>query len=132
MVSTTKETFRKTWNAKYTLRSHFEAVRALVFHSANPLLITASDDRILKLWNLHKTIPAKKSASLDVKPLYTFRSYTEPVLCLAMYSTGNRCYSGGLDGMIHCWTLSLANIDPYDSYELNVFSHTLTGHTNSV
>ncbi|XP_011140671.2 striatin-3 [Harpegnathos saltator] len=132
MVSTTKETFRKTWNAKYTLRSHFDAVRALVFHPADPVLITASDDHTLKLWNLHKTVPAKKSASLDVEPLYTFRSHTGPVLCLAMCSTGNRCYSGGLDGMIHCWTLPSANIDPYDSYEPSVLSHTLTGHTNAV
>lgn len=60
IVSTTKETFRKTWNAKYTLRSHFDAVRALVFHPTDPVLITASDDHTLKLWNLHKTVPAKK------------------------------------------------------------------------
>ncbi|RLU22551.1 hypothetical protein DMN91_004829 [Ooceraea biroi] len=132
MVSTTKETFRKTWNAKYTLRSHFDAVRALVFHPTEPVLITASDDHTLKLWNLHKTVPAKKSASLDVEPLYTFRSHTGPVLCLAMCSAGNRCYSGGLDGNIHCWTLPPPNIDPYDSYDPSVLSHTLTGHTNAV
>ncbi|XP_076228777.1 connector of kinase to AP-1 isoform X3 [Nomia melanderi] len=132
MVATTKETFRKTWNAKYTLRSHFDAVRALVFHPTEAVLITASDDHTLKLWNLHKTLPAKKSASLDVEPLYTFRSHTGPVLCLAMCSTGNQCYSGGLDGMIHCWTLPSANIDPYDSYESSVLSQTLKGHTNAV
>lgn len=132
MVATTKESFRKTWNAKYTLRSHFDAVRALVFHPTEAVLITASDDHTLKLWNLHKTLPAKKSASLDVEPLYTFRSHTGPVLCLAMCSTGNQCYSGGLDGMIHCWTLPSANIDPYDSYEPSVLSQTLRGHTNAV
>ncbi|XP_031770932.1 striatin-3 isoform X3 [Apis florea] len=132
MVATTKESLRKTWNAKYTLRSHFDAVRALVFHPTDPVLITASDDHTLKLWNLHKTLPAKKSASLDVEPLYTFRSHTGPVLCLAMCSTGNQCYSGGLDGMIHCWTLPSANIDPYDSYEPSVLSQTLKGHTNAV
>ncbi|XP_025157227.1 striatin-3-like [Harpegnathos saltator] len=89
MVSTTKEIFRKTWNAKYTLCSHFDAVKALVFHPADPVLIIASDDHTLKLWNLHKTVPAKMSASLDVEPLYTFRSYTGLVLCLAMCSMGN-------------------------------------------
>ncbi|XP_043285857.1 striatin-3 isoform X2 [Venturia canescens] len=132
MAATTKETFRKTWNAKYTLRSHFDSVRALVFHPTDPVLITASDDHTLKLWNLQKTVPAKKSASLDVEPLYTFRSHTGPVLCLAMCSTGNRCYSGGLDGNIHCWTLPSANIDPYDSYEPSVLSQKLTLHTDAV
>ncbi|XP_066582711.1 striatin-3-like isoform X2 [Prorops nasuta] len=124
--------FRKTWNAKYTLRSHFDCVRALVFHPLEPVLITASDDHTLKLWNLHKTVPAKKSVSLDVEPLYTFRSHTGPVLCLAMCGTGNRCYSGGLDGNIHCWSLPSANIDPYDAYEPSVLSQTLTGHKDAV
>lgn len=73
-----------------------------------------------------------RSASLDVEPLYTFRSHTGPVLCLAMCSTGNQCYSGGTDGMIDCWTLPSANIDPYDTYEPSVLSQTLKGHTNAV
>jgi len=75
-LSSSKEAFRKTWNAKYTLRSHFDGVRALAFHPTEPVLITASEDHTLKLWNLQKTVPAKKSASLDVEPLYTFRSHT--------------------------------------------------------
>lgn len=59
-IATTKESFRKTWNAKYTLRSHFDCVRALAFHPVEPVLITASEDNTLKLWNLQKTVPAKK------------------------------------------------------------------------
>lgn len=55
-----KEPCRKTWNAKYTLRSHFDGVRALAFHPVEPVLITASEDRTLKLWNLHKTVTTKK------------------------------------------------------------------------
>lgn len=72
-IASNKEAFRKTWSAKYTLRSHFDGVRALTFHPTEPVLITASEDHTLKLWNLQKTVPAKKSASLDVEPLYTFR-----------------------------------------------------------
>lgn len=60
MAANNEEPFRKSWNAKYTLRSHFDGVRALVFHPTDPVLITASDDHTLKLWNLHKTVPAKK------------------------------------------------------------------------
>lgn len=55
-----KDAFRKTWNPKYTLRSHFDGVRALAFHPVEPVLVTASEDHTLKLWNLQKTVPAKK------------------------------------------------------------------------
>ncbi|XP_062128659.1 striatin-4 isoform X4 [Drosophila sulfurigaster albostrigata] len=124
--------YRKTWNAKYTLRSHFDGVRSLIFHPEEPVLITASEDNTLKLWNLQKTVQAKKSASLDVEPLYTFRAHTGPVLCLGMSSNGETCYSGGLDGNIECWQLPSPNIDPYDCYDPNVHSGTLEGHTDAV
>lgn len=52
--------FRKTWNPKYTLRSHFDGVHALAFHPVDPCLVTVSEDHTLKLWNLTKTVPAKK------------------------------------------------------------------------
>lgn len=131
-VANSKESYRKTWNAKYTLRSHFDSVRALAFHPQEPVLITASEDHTLKLWNLQKTVPAKKSASLDVEPLYTFRQHTGAVLCLAMSTTGEQCYSGGLDGDINCWNIPSSNIDPYDSYDPTVLRSILEGHTDAV
>ncbi|KAG5893065.1 hypothetical protein JTB14_014845 [Gonioctena quinquepunctata] len=131
-IASSKEAFRKTWNAKYTLRSHFDGVRALAFHPTDPVLITASEDHTLKLWNLQKTVPAKKSASLDVEPLYTFRCHTGPVLCLAVSGTGEHCYSGGSDGAVNCWNVPNSNIDPYDLYEPDILNAALHGHSDSV
>lgn len=131
-ISATKESFRKTWNAKYTLRSHFDGVRALAFHPVESVLITASEDHTLKLWNLQKTLPAKKTAALDVEPLYTFRAHSGPVLCLAMSATGEECFSGGLDHTVRCWTVPSSTLDPYDSFEPGVLSGTLWGHTDAV
>ncbi|XP_070499649.1 striatin-3 [Chironomus tepperi] len=131
-VNNSKESYRKTWNAKYTLRSHFDCVRALAFHPKESVLITGSEDHTLKLWNLQKTVPAKKSASLDVEPLYTFRAHNGPVLCLAMSTNGDQCYSGGVDGVINCWNLPNSNIDPYDSYDPDVLKCSLEGHTDAV
>ncbi|XP_076274324.1 connector of kinase to AP-1 [Rhynchophorus ferrugineus] len=131
-IASSKDAFRKTWNGKYTLRSHFDGVRALGFHPTDPVLITASEDHTLKLWNLQKTVPAKKSASLDVEPLYTFRSHAGPVLSLAISGNGDYCYSGGLDGVINCWAVPNSNIDPYDLFEPDVLSTTLHGHSDAV
>lgn len=132
VTSAKDSSYRKTWNAKYTLRSHFDGVRALAFHPQEPVLVTASEDHTLKLWNLQKTVFTKKSAGLDVEPLYTFRAHTGPVLCLAMSTSGEQCYSAGVDSAIHCWNLPSSNIDPYDSYDETVLRTTLSGHTDAV
>uniref|UniRef100_A0A2K6GU77 Striatin n=1 Tax=Propithecus coquereli TaxID=379532 RepID=A0A2K6GU77_PROCO len=119
-IANNKDALRKTWNPKFTLRSHFDGIRALAFHPIEPVLITASEDHTLKMWNLQKTAPTKKSTSLDVEPIYTFRAHKGPVLCVVMSSDGEQCYSGGTDGLIQGWNTTNPNIDPYDSYELGI------------
>uniref|UniRef100_A0A8B9RIA5 Striatin n=1 Tax=Astyanax mexicanus TaxID=7994 RepID=A0A8B9RIA5_ASTMX len=131
-ISNNKDALRKTWNPKFTLRSHFDGIRGLAFHPVEPVLITASEDHTLKMWNLQKTTPAKKNASLDVEPIYTFRAHRGAVLCVVMSNTGEQCYSGGLDGTIQCWNTPSPNIDPYDSYQPSVLRGALCGHTDAV
>jgi len=116
------------------LRSHFDGVRALAFHPSEPVLVTASEDQTLKLWNLQKTIPAKKSASLDVEPVYTFRAHRGPVLCLAVAAgAGDTLFSGGMDGTIRHWTVPPPlTVDPYDSFDPTVLTATLSGHRDAV
>ncbi|NWS45229.1 STRN protein, partial [Probosciger aterrimus] len=131
-IANNKDALRKTWNPKFTLRSHFDGIRGLAFHPVEPVLITASEDHTLKMWNLQKTAPAKKSASLDVEPIYTFRAHNGPVLCVVMSSNGEQCYSGGTDGFIHGWNTTNPNIDPYDSYDPSVLRGAFVGHTDAV
>ncbi|XP_025116654.1 striatin isoform X4 [Bubalus kerabau] len=131
-IANNKDALRKTWNPKFTLRSHFDGIRALAFHPTEPVLITASEDHTLKMWNLQKTAPAKKSTSLDVEPIYTFRAHKGPVLCVVMSSNGEQCYSGGTDGLIQSWNTSNPNVDPYDSYDPSVLRGPLLGHTDAV
>ncbi|XP_053189294.1 striatin-like isoform X2 [Scomber japonicus] len=131
-IGNNKDAMRKTWNPKFTLRSHFDGIRALTFHPVEPVLVTASEDHTLKMWNLQKTTPAKKSASLDVEPIYTFRAHRGAVLSVVMSSTGEQCFSGGVDGTIQCWNTPNPNIDPYDSYDPSVLRGELCGHTDSV
>ncbi|XP_037830933.1 striatin [Kryptolebias marmoratus] len=131
-ITNNTDALRKTWNPKFTLRSHFDSVRSLAFHPVDPVLITASEDHTLKLWNLQKTAPAKKCAALDVEPIYTFRAHSGAVLCVTMSSSGDQCFSGGVDGTVQSWNTPNPNIDPYDSYESSVLRGALCGHTDSV
>ncbi|XP_063299665.1 striatin isoform X1 [Pelobates fuscus] len=131
-IANNKDALRKTWNPKFTLRSHFDGIRGLAFHPVEPVLITASEDHTLKMWNLQKTAPAKKSASLDVEPIYTFRAHRGPVLCVVMSTNGEQCYSGGTDGVIQSWNTPNPNVDPYDSYEPSVLRGAFEGHTDAI
>ncbi|XP_060895375.1 striatin-like isoform X2 [Labrus mixtus] len=131
-IGNNKDAMRKTWNPKFTLRSHFDGIRALTFHPVEPVLVTASEDHTLKMWNLQKTAPAKKSTSLDVEPIYTFRAHRGAVLSVVMSTSGEQCFSGGVDGTIQCWNTPNPNIDPYDSYDASMLRGELCGHTDSV
>ncbi|CAF4780183.1 unnamed protein product, partial [Rotaria sp. Silwood2] len=126
--------FRKIWNVKYVLRSHLDGVRCVTFHPVESAVITGSEDRTLKLWNLEKSAVLRKSASTtqDLEPIYTFRRHTGPVLCVAMNPSGEQCYSGGLDSIISVWNIPNSDVDPYDSYDSNVLCKVLEGHTDAV
>ncbi|XP_026869193.2 striatin-4 [Electrophorus electricus] len=127
-----REEFKKTWNPRFTLRSHFDAIRALTFHPTQAVLLTASEDGTLKLWNLNKAMHSKKNAALDVEPIYTFRAHSGAVLSLAMGEEGETCFSGGLDGSVRGWKIPELNVDPYDNYDPGVESSVLLGHEDSV
>ncbi|TNN01815.1 hypothetical protein fugu_011197 [Takifugu bimaculatus] len=127
-----REEFKKTWNPRFTLRSHFDAIRALTFHPGQAVLLTASEDGTLKLWNLNKAMHSKKNAALDVEPIYTFRAHRYPFCQLTMGENGDSCYSGGLDGSVRCWKMPDLNVDPYDNYDPGIESSVLAGHEDSV
>ncbi|CAG2113958.1 unnamed protein product, partial [Medioppia subpectinata] len=137
--------FRKTWNPKYILKSHFDCVRCLRFHATEPLLITCSEDETIKLWNLNKTQQSNKGkqqqqqpmgptggTTFDLEPVYTYRGHTSRVLSLTVNS--NTIYSGAQNGQLMIWSIpaNIANIDPYDSYDLNLQLYQIDAHTNAI
>ncbi|XP_059137148.1 striatin-4 isoform X2 [Peromyscus eremicus] len=131
-LSDSKDAFKKTWNPKFTLRSHYDGIRSLAFHHSQSALLTASEDGTLKLWNLQKAVTAKKNAALDVEPIHAFRAHRGPVLAVTVGSNSEYCYSGGADARIHSWKIPDLNMDPYDGYDPSVLSHVLEGHGDAV
>ncbi|XP_036392150.1 striatin-4 isoform X2 [Megalops cyprinoides] len=131
-IDDSREEFKKTWNPRFTLRSHFDAIRALTFHPSQAVLLSASEDGTLKLWNLNKAMHSKKNAALDFEPIYTFRAHSGAVLSLAMGEDGESCFSGGLDGSVRCWKIPDLNVDPYDNYDPGIESSVLAGHEDAV
>ena len=135
---------RRTWACRYTLRSHLDGIRAMGFHPVEPLLLTASYDATLKLWNLGKapgspSNTAKKPGGAgtggsggDMEPVYTFRGHTGPILCLCLSPTGDTCFTGGRDGTIRSWTLPSPNQETYEPYDKKLCGEVLRGHVDAI
>ncbi|CDR00702.1 unnamed protein product [Oncorhynchus mykiss] len=49
-----------------------------------------------------------------------------------MTSSGEQCYSGGIDHTIQWWNIPSSNVDPYDTYDPSVLAGTWLGHTDAV
>uniref|UniRef100_A0A914I4P5 Striatin N-terminal domain-containing protein n=1 Tax=Globodera rostochiensis TaxID=31243 RepID=A0A914I4P5_GLORO len=137
------------WNIRYTLRSHYDSIRAMQFHPVEPVLITASEDGTAKLWDLsHSSVVGGTGAKnegggvktaqsatgiVDIEPLYTFRGHRGPILALDLAPQGETCYTGGLDGKICCWTVpATGGLDIYQTFDPSVLQERLCGHTDAV
>ncbi|KRX77630.1 Striatin-3 [Trichinella sp. T6] len=140
---TSEESLRKTWNNRITLRGHFDSVRTIAFHPVDPVIVSASEDGTVKLWNLQKALVScgpmystagnsKSSSSQDLEPVFTFRGHEGPVLCMCLSPTGDYCYTGGLDGTVRCWLMPPPTVDLYDSFDKSYLPETLLGHDDAV
>lgn len=98
----------KIWKPKYVLSGHLDAVRSLCFHNEAPVLITASEDCTLKMWNIEKL--GKRS----MDPGHTFRGHTGPVFAVAC--NGQFIFSGGEDGTVRIWNFPPFDHDPYTNH----------------
>ena len=48
---------RRSWNHKYTLRSHLDGVRSVKFHPTEPLVLSGSEDQLVKV----RTLKSKRT-----------------------------------------------------------------------
>ncbi|MCP9264786.1 Strn protein [Dirofilaria immitis] len=149
------------WSLKFTLRSHFDGIRAMQFHPVEPVLITASEDSTAKLWNLGNSgikmdlrgrsvvlfrfitavsrpsncdqIPAHSQSTItELEPTYTFRGHNGPILSMDMSPTGDMCYTSGFDGVVCCWSVPSINTDIYEPYDSKVLCEKLKGHSSAI
>eukprot|EP00004_Rigifila_ramosa_P026086 TRINITY_DN7988_c0_g1_i3.p1 TRINITY_DN7988_c0_g1~~TRINITY_DN7988_c0_g1_i3.p1 ORF type:complete len:443 (-),score=106.72 TRINITY_DN7988_c0_g1_i3:200-1528(-) len=72
------------WQTKMVVHNHLDCVRAVAFHYAEPLLLSASDDGTIKLWNLRVVASPDAKSSSDIEPVTTFHAHTGSVYTLAV------------------------------------------------
>lgn len=94
----------------YTLKGHSSDVNSVTFSPDGQMLVTGSDDRTIKLWNL--------TTKQEIRTLVGHSSY---IYAIAISPDGQIIASGSVDKTIKLWNLNTGK-------EIR----TLIGHSNSV
>jgi coatomer protein complex subunit alpha (xenin) len=82
---------------KYVLEGHDRGVNWAAFHPTKPLIVSAGDDRLVKLWRLSET----KAWEID-----TCRGHFNNASCAVFHPHLDMLLSVGEDKMIRCWDLN--------------------------
>lgn len=125
-----------------SLRAHLDTVRSINFHPRSPVLLSASEDGTIRMWNLEASKKLKKSGklrkTLSIHPVRTCYSHAGPALCVSVGESGSVAASGGLDGIVRLMSLPSAQqlqkkASPTSSAErAQLGSQVLRGHTDAV
>ncbi|KAF0691282.1 Aste57867_17460 [Aphanomyces stellatus] len=78
---------------KLKLSGHLDGVRSICFHPTDPLLVSASEDCTVKIWNL-------ATKNTEVEPMATLRLHTDSVLAVAAIKPEHSNGQGFRNGLI--------------------------------
>jgi WD40 repeat protein len=84
---------------RHTFAGHSSAVRALAFTPDGTRLVSASDDRTLKVWDL-----------ATGAELHTLRGHDCEVRAVAIARHGRMAVSGGIDGALAVWDIAKGSL----------------------
>ena len=91
---------------RVSLRSHFDSIRDIKFCQDDQLLVSVSEDCMMKLWDVKQL---KKDEDHQQEALYTYRGHTGPLFALAtnhgLVPNDTLIFSAGLEGVIRVWKL---------------------------
>ncbi|KYQ88965.1 WD40 repeat-containing protein [Tieghemostelium lacteum] len=125
---------QRVWRYKNSLKSHFDGVRSIQFHPSSSLLLSASEDHSLKLWDLTQLQATKKSSTPELEPIYTFRGHLGPVFATAMTEDGKGFLSAGTDMIIRQWAMPPHDLDHYHQHGkvVNYLEKEFVGHSDGI
>lgn len=95
-----------------TLTGHIEGVRDLFFHPSKNMLVSVSEDKLIKLWD---TSQMQLPSSAAPQAYHTVREHTGPIFSIT--GSDDYVFTGGMEGIIYCWSLpSKDEVEPNGSY----------------
>jgi striatin 1/3/4 len=102
---------------KYMLKSHFDIVRSLHLSNDDKILVTVSEDCMVKLWQMPEMEQKHSETRGNIEPYLTLRGHTGSLL--AASGRGNVLFTAGVEGVIKMWSLpTVAEVNQYgDTFE---------------
>mmetsp|Transcript_7358 Transcript_7358/g.13643 ORF Transcript_7358/g.13643 Transcript_7358/m.13643 type:complete len:454 (+) Transcript_7358:1040-2401(+) len=98
---------------KAAMKSHTDSVRCIEFLRHRSVLVSASEDCTLRLWDVAKT-------EADVEPYATLRGHIFPILSMTVgfgypgVSSGQLAFSADISGILRVWEVPLPDeVEPY-------------------
>jgi WD40 repeat protein len=94
---------RRTWLSKSVFRSHVDAVRGVYFTNREEILVTASDDLTLKLWDVGCI--SRFTDSMTHESYFTMRGHKGPIFALTggVVGSDQLLFRAGSEGVIKVW-----------------------------
>lgn len=98
---------------KAALKSHTDSVRCTEFLRHRSVLVSASEDCTVKLWDVSKT-------DSELEPYCTLRGHVFPILSMTVgsgypgLSSGQLAFSADISGVLRVWEVPLpGDVEPY-------------------
>ncbi|KAJ1969633.1 1,2-dihydroxy-3-keto-5-methylthiopentene dioxygenase [Dispira parvispora] len=99
------------WTAYPPLQGHLDPVRAIDLDPASLVVVSASDDGVIKIWDLQRPPSVvghrghRKHHQLCYQPIFNLRGSIHQVTSVAYAPSQRRCFSGGTEGSVRVWEL---------------------------
>ncbi|MBD2343633.1 WD40 repeat domain-containing protein [Anabaena subtropica] len=87
------------WQYRHTLRGHTDSINAVAITSDSKTLISTSDDKTIKVWNLNPP-----------KLLSTLPKQKDELLCVAIANNNQTLVSGDKEGNVQIWNLQTGDL----------------------
>ena len=91
------------FNKKISLLSHMDSVRGVIQLDKEGILASASEDCLLKLWNIKE---ASKQPSEVIEPYITLRGHVDPIFTICQSNSSAKeslIYTAGSEGQVRVW-----------------------------
>ena len=73
---------------KYDIRAHFDVVTDIQFIDSTQMIVSTSEDCLVKLWNIKNIQKEWETSKGFIEPYFSFRGPRGPIYSIAAFKSG--------------------------------------------